>query len=56
MLKFRKGELKLYKTMSPTELNKYTIKFPENTEYVKMFLENHKYNWVKKEWGKGRTI
>jgi len=56
MPRLRKGELKLYQSMNPIELNKYLSKFPENTEYVKSFLENYKYNWVKKVWKKGRTI
>ena len=56
MVKYRKGELNLYKSMNPVELNEYVNKFPENTDYVKIFLETHEYNWVKKEWKKGRTI
>lgn len=56
MPKLRKGELKLYQLMSPTELNNYVKKFPENTEYVLYFLERYKYNWVKKKWRKGKTI
>ncbi len=56
MVKYRKGELLLYKTMSPVELNEYINKFPENTEYVKKFLETYKYNWVKKQWTRGSTI
>lgn len=56
MPKLRKGELKLYQLMSPTELIVYVKDFPINSEYVKSFLEKHKYNWLKKEWKKGRTI
>jgi len=56
MVKFRKGELELYISMSPTELGKYINDFPQHTEYVKKFIESHKYNWVKKEWTKGKTI
>ena len=56
MVRYRKGELDLYKSMSETELEKYVNQFPQHTEYVKKFLETHKYNWVKKEWTKGRTI
>jgi len=56
MPKLRKGELAFYKLMKPSEISKYIGKFPENTEYVKSFLEKYKYNWVKKEWKKGRTI
>jgi len=56
MIKFRKGELKLYQSMNPIELEKYVNQFPENTDYVKSFLENHEYNWVKEEWKKGKTI
>ena len=56
MPKLRKGELKYYQSMNPSELNKYFNKFPEHTEYVKYFLERYQYNWVKKEWKKGRTI
>jgi len=52
----RKGELNFYKSMNPVELTKYVNKFPENTEYVKSFLTKYEYNWVKKEWKKGRTI
>lgn len=56
MVKLRKGELALYKLMNPVELDKYVKKFPENTDYVKSFLEKHQYNWVSKKWKKGRTI
>ncbi len=56
MPRFRKGELKLYKSMNPIEMNKYVNDFPENTQYVKKFLESYEYNWVKKTWKKGRTI
>lgn len=56
MVKYRKGELELYKAMDEVELNRYVNKFPENTDYVKKFLETHRYDWVKKEWKKGRTI
>ncbi len=56
MVRYRKGELLLYKSMSPVELEEYINKFPQNTEYVKKFLENNKYNWVKKIWFKGKTI
>lgn len=56
MVRYRKGELLLYKAMSPVELNEYVNKFPEHTDYVKKFLEEHKYNWVKKQWTKGSTI
>lgn len=56
MPKLRKGELKFYKMMNPTEMNKYTIDFPENTEYVISFLEKYKYNWLIKQWKKGKTI
>ena len=56
MVRYRKGELNLYKSMNPIELGKYINDFPENMKYVKTFLEKHKYNWVKKEWKRGRTI
>lgn len=56
MPKLRKGELKFYKLMNPRDLSEYIVKFPENTEYVKGFLEKYQYNWVKKEWKKGSTI
>ena len=56
MIKYRKGELILYKSMNPVELEEYINKFPQNTEYVKKFLESYKYNWVKKQWLVGRTI
>ena len=56
MVRYRKGELNLYKSMSPTELKKYMNKFPENIEYVKKFLNGYKYNWVKKEWIRRRII
>ena len=54
MVKFRKGELKLYKMMNERELSEYVKNFPQNTEYVKYFLETYKYNWSKKEWTKRR--
>ena len=56
MVRYRKGELSLYKSMNPVELNEYVNKFPQNTEYVKKFLEGHRYNWVKKQWVRGNTI
>lgn len=56
MPKLRKGELTFYKLMNPTELSEYAMKFPENTEYVKHFLERYEYNWVKRNWKKGKTI
>ncbi len=56
MLPYRKGELLFYKSMSPVELNEYVNKFPQNTEYVKKFLETHIYNWVKEQWTRGSTI
>lgn len=56
MPKLRKGELKLYLLMNPSELNEYIQDFPQNTEYVKVFLEKHEYNWLKKEWKKGKTL
>ena len=37
MVRYRKGELLLYKSMNPVELNEYSNKFPEHTEYVKKF-------------------
>ncbi len=48
--------MSLYKSMCPVELNEYINKFPENTEYIKKFLEAYKYNWVKEMWYKGKTI
>lgn len=56
MIRYRKGELKFYKSMDEKDLETYVTKFPENTEYVKKFLQTHKYNWVKKEWQRGRTL
>ncbi len=57
MPKLRKGELSLYKLMNPTELNEYVFQFPENTEYVKSFLEKYKYTWINGgSWKKGKTI
>lgn len=56
MVRYRKGELQLYKSMNPIEVEDYINKFPENTEYVKKFLESYKYNWVRKEWKRGKTI
>lgn len=56
MPRYRKGELKLYQSMNPVELSEYINKFPENSPFVKMFLENYEYNWVKSVWKKGRTI
>ncbi len=56
MPKLRKGELKFYKMMNPTEMNKYVDLFPKNTEYVKSFQEKYQYDWCTKEWKKGRTI
>ncbi len=56
MFQFRKGELKLYKLMNPIELNEYVNDFPKNTDYVKNFLENYEYNWLKQIWKKGQTI
>jgi hypothetical protein len=56
MPKFRKGELKFYKSMIPSELNEYINKFPINTEYVKQFFEKYKYNYVKRGWFKKGII
>lgn len=56
MPKLRKGELKFYKMMNPIELEKYLFDFPQNTEYVKEFLEDYHYNWRNQEWVKGGTI
>ncbi len=56
MPNLRKGELAFYKLMNPIEMDAYVRKFPENTEYVKSFLEKYEYNWVKKTWKKGSTI
>ena len=56
MIRLRKGELNFYKKMNPTELSEYVKDFPENTDYVIVFLNKHEYNWVKKEWYKGKTI
>lgn len=56
MPKLRKGELAFYKLMNPTEMDKYVNDYPENTEYVKTFLQKYKYNWVKQKWIKGKTI
>ena len=56
MLRLRKGELNFYKKMNPTELSEYVKDFPINSEYVVEFLNKYQYNWVKKEWKKGRTI
>lgn len=53
MPRFRKGELNYYKKLDPIELNKYIEDHPENTEYVKKFLENYRYNWVSLTWVKG---
>ena len=50
MVRYRKGELSLYKSMNPVELSEYINKFPQHTEYVKKFLEGYKYIWVKKQW------
>jgi len=54
MTKLRKGEAKFYKTMNPTELGEYLKEFSENREYVRHFQEKYKYNWVSKEWKKGK--
>jgi hypothetical protein len=56
MPKLRKGELALYKLMNPKEMNEYVVKFPENSDYVKSFLEKYRYDWVSKKWKNGRTI
>ena len=56
MPKLRKGELKFYKGMNPTELSHYLKDFPMNEIYVVKFLEKHKYNWVRQEWHRGKTI
>jgi len=56
MPKLRKGELKYYKSMNPSELNDYVLQFPKNTEYVKSFLKKYTYIWVKQEWKRGKTI
>ena len=56
MVRYRKGELLLYKSMNEVELEEYVNKFPQNTEYVKKFLEGHRYNWVKEQWIRGSTI
>ena len=56
MLRFRKGELKYYQSLNPIELNEYLNKFPQYTEYVKIFLEKYKYLWKSKKWIKGNTI
>lgn len=57
MVRYRKGELLLYKSMNPVELEEYVNKFPQHTEYVKKFLEGHRYIWVDNgRWIKGRTI
>lgn len=54
MVRYRRGELHYYKNLDPIELNKYVEDHPENTEYVKKFLENYQYNWVKLQWTKGK--
>lgn len=56
MLRFRKAELKFYQSLNPAELNEYIDKFPENTDYVKLFLEKYRYIWTTKKWIKGKTI
>ena len=56
MPKLRKGELRFYLTMNPTELSKYVMDYPENSEYVRTFLEKYEYNWVKESWKRGNTI
>ena len=55
-MRFRKGELKFYQSLNPVELNEYIKKFPKNTQYVKLFQEKYKYNWVKQSWTKGKII
>ena len=50
--RFRQDELKFYLGMLPKELCEYIDKFPINTEYVKLFIDKYKYNYVKKMWVK----
>lgn len=56
MPKYRKGELKFYKSLLPYELNEFVNNHPIHTEYIKKFLQTYKYNYVKKRWMKGKTI
>jgi len=53
MVKYRKGELKFYKKLLPHELNEYINEHPENTEYIKKFLQNYKFNYRQNKWKKG---
>lgn len=49
-MRFRKGELNFYKGMTPKELKKYIQIFKANKKYVDYFIENYRYNYVKKVW------
>lgn len=52
ILNFRKGELDFYQNSEPKEIKQYLKNHPENQEYVERFLDNYRYNYVKKEWRK----
>lgn len=53
--KFRKNELKFYLGMLPQELCDYANKHPENTDYVKLFIDKYRYNYRMRKWIKNES-
>lgn len=51
-MKFRKGEIKFYKGLLPHELDEYAKQHPLNTDYVKAFIDEYEFNYVKNQWKK----
>lgn len=51
-MRFKKGELALYKSHTPKELKDIYDKFPKLQESITFFVENYTYNHVKKRWNK----
>jgi hypothetical protein len=52
MVRFRKDELKFYKSSLPKELKRLYKDNPNDREYITKFLDTYTYNYITKKWMK----